>query len=249
MLSQEKLYLKNLNYSEEKIGDKTLLVPKNFFDSDDILYFENKTAEDIWRYLIKPKKLSEIVDYIKKCFDIYEVKEIKNDILLFMDSLLERQAIKEIDDIKIIPVSQSSSENLSEILSKDIKLNHSLNGSDPKNIMPNEFYENIVKWQDKTNSIVYSIVFDNKDIGTISLSHMELNKKTARIGYWLASEYWSFGLCSRAFSKVLEIAKAKSFKTVLCSIPLDNSNSFKIWKHYNIEYEIIDNNYKVSLNL
>ncbi|MBT3635252.1 MAG: GNAT family N-acetyltransferase [Candidatus Marinimicrobia bacterium] len=127
--------------------------------------------------------------------------------------------------------NESHSEPLAIILRNDTKLQQSM-GS---NFLGSteDFHKKTTEWINKTNSFTYSIVSDDTPIGLISLSNYNPNNKTARIGYWISSEYWNREVTSTAFNNLLEVAKSKSIKTVSSHVENDNIASMKIWDKHN----------------
>ncbi|MBN2857954.1 MAG: GNAT family N-acetyltransferase, partial [Candidatus Delongbacteria bacterium] len=113
-----------------------------------------------------------------------------------------------------------------------------------------EEYEFVSDWCRKTNSEQFEIRFGNEFAGMISLSHIDMEKKSARVGYWVGSEYRKRGICSKAFELILNEAEIKGIKEVRSNIDKNNEYSLKIWDKYNPE--IIEKNekqYTVRLTL
>jgi len=96
---------------------------------------------------------------------------------------------------------------------------------------------------------MFAIVLDKLAIGTISLSHQDVNNRKARIGYWISSNYWGNGYASQAFSQVINFAKLKRIEYVSSSIKDDNLASKRIWENYGAKIELINKRYFVSIDL
>ncbi|MCU0489271.1 MAG: GNAT family N-acetyltransferase [Anaerolineales bacterium] len=96
-----------------------------------------------------------------------------------------------------------------------------------------EFRQTSQDWARKNCAMVYAIL-SGEPLGTISLSHITADGK-ARIGYWISSEFWSRGVGSRAFQKILENAKVQDVKEVSASIEEHNQASLKIWRRFGAE--------------
>ena len=133
--------------------------------------------------------------------------------------------------ISIELYNESHSESLAIILQNDIKLQKSLGSN--FNDSTKDFHKKTTKWIHKNNSFTYSVVSDDIPIGLMSLSKYNPNNKTARIGYWISSEFWNRKVTSEAFNYLLEVAKSKSIKPVSSHIDNENITSMKIWDSYN----------------
>jgi ribosomal-protein-alanine N-acetyltransferase len=112
--------------------------------------------------------------------------------------------------------SDAHSADLSSILVKDITLRNSLGTS--FNGIAADFHLGILSWISKTNSTSYAILLNGFAIGLISLSHVDLTKRVARIGYWLASKYWNRGFMTTALEQVLQYAERSNILSVSASV-------------------------------
>ncbi len=114
-----------------------------------------------------------------------------------------------------------------EILRADLKL-----GPDFK---PDSFkvLKDLKSWCASRNAVTYAIILSNRTtVGTISLSHIDMTEKTARIGYWIGSNYRSRGYCSSAFRLVVNRAVELGISKLSSTIAEENINSKRIWdKH------------------
>jgi len=154
--------------------------------------------------------------------------------------------IVEIIHLKDIPMGYA--EELAQILSNDIKLQNSLCSKNVKTA-GNEFIIFCKEWAASGNADTFVIVLDKKAIGTISLSHQDVNNRKAQIGYWISSNHWGKGYASKAFFQVLSFARLKRIEYVFASIKEDNLASKRIWEKYGANIELINNRYIVSINL
>lgn len=139
-------------------------------------------------------------------------------------------------------------EELAQILSGDTKLQNAMGSKKVKNT-GNEFIAFCKEWAFSNNADMFAIVLDKLAIGTISLSHQDVNNQKARIGYCICSKYWGNGYTSQAFSQVLSFAKLKGIEYVSASIKEDNLASKRIWEKYGAKIELINNRYLVSIDL
>lgn len=148
--------------------------------------------------------------------------------------------IKNIEDKYVI--------HLVNILNNDSMLLYAL-GSKKNKISEGTFTDYNKKWCKSRNAEIFAIVLDDIAIGTISLSHQDLDKHTAQIGYWIGSKYWRNGYTSEAFFQVLNIARKKGIKCVSATIKKDNLPSKKVWEKYGANIRLVDDRYNVSITL
>ncbi len=105
-------------------------------------------------------------------------------------------------------------------------------GLEMKEFSPEEEYKFVSDWCAKTNSEQYVIRYGNEFAGMISLSHIDKESGTARVGYWIGSKFRNKGVCSEAFRLVLKLAKNEGIKEVRSDIDKDNLYSLRIWQKY-----------------
>jgi len=127
-------------------------------------------------------------------------------------------------------------QNLVDILNNDKKLIKKL-GDDKKILSCVMFIEYNRQWSKKNKAQIFAIIMNYNAIGLISLSRINKIKKTAKIGYWIASKYWNKGYTSDAFKQILSFAKDNNIKLVSCSIPKENITSWVIWRKFNANFE------------
>lgn len=152
------------------------------------------------------------------------------------------------DTIVLKPIEGRYIGHLVNILNDDHKLAKTLSSNnDP--ITPDQFVEHNKKWIEKTNSKLFAIVFNHEAIGSISLSHIDPENKTAQIGYWLSSNHWGKGYGSLAFALMLEEARSIGISTVTSTIKKDNSPSKVLWSKHGAEFIEENDTVKASLRI
>ena len=150
--------------------------------------------------------------------------------------------------IHLNDIPMGYAEELAQILNNDIKLKNAM-GSKVVKTTGNEFITFCKEWECSKNADIFAIVLDKLAIGTISLSHQDVNNRKAQIGYWISSNYWGNGYTSQAFSLVLDFAKLKSIQYITASIKEDNLASKRIWVKNGAKVELLNNRYLVSIDL
>ena len=150
--------------------------------------------------------------------------------------------------IHLNDIPMGYAEELAQILNMDIKLKNAM-GCKIVKTTGNEFITFCKNWARKQKADMFVIILDKVAIGSISLSHQDVNKRSARIGYWISSNYWGNGYTSQAFSLVLGFAKLKSIQYICASIKEDNLGSKRIWVKNGAKVELLNNRYNVSIDL
>jgi RimJ/RimL family protein N-acetyltransferase len=126
-------------------------------------------------------------------------------------------------------------DHLVDILNNDHTLAATLS-SCRKHITSAQFRKTNALWAEKNHAKMFAIVLRRTAIGMISLSHINRQKQTARIGYWLASSQWHKGYTSAAFAQILILAKSMGITAVSCAIEKDNAASQAIWAGHNAAF-------------
>lgn len=86
-------------------------------------------------------------------------------------------------------------------------------------------------WCRKRNAMFFFIILDGDVVaGTISLSHIDREARTAKTGYFLATRFQSIGIGTQAFSLMLDIAGSHGLQQISGSVPKTNIASRKLWE-------------------
>lgn len=152
------------------------------------------------------------------------------------------------ENIKLKKIDDGSATQLVGILNTDSILQNSLSSQKHK-VSKEEFIKYNHEWAKSKNSEIFAIVLDDIAIGMISLSHQDIKKKKAQVGYWISSKYWRKGYTSNAFSQILNYAETKGIKFLNAEIEDDNLGSKKIWEKHGARIELIKNRFHVSIEL
>jgi RimJ/RimL family protein N-acetyltransferase len=137
---------------------------------------------------------------------------------------------------------------LVNILNYDHKLAELLS-SNKEPLTPDQFVEHNKQWAERTNSKMFAIVLNHEAIGSISLSHIDPESKTAQIGYWLSSNHWGKGYGSSAFEKILAVARETGISRVSSTIKKDNVRSRALWLKHGAQMAEENGKLKASLHL
>lgn len=236
------LFIRTGDFEEKSVNKSLILIPKNGIELEGCILEDS--AKIIWEYLNKPRSMNEIIDHLKEKYKLYKT-DLQLDTFKFLVELMDNGCVKSVNGVKLELLNIGHAKELAFMLTYDEKLKNALNITN--GTTKEGFYQYTTKWQEKTNSNTFTIIFDDKPIGIISLSH--LKGISARIGYWIASDYWNLGLCTTAFKKVIQYAKEYPLQSVSCTLNKNNVASIKIWEHYNSEFNLVGENYKVNLKL
>ena len=134
-------------------------------------------------------------------------------------------------------------------LNNDERLAKYLGTINPANVTEQEFLEKNEQWVVEKHTDMFAIVLGKKALGMISLSHQDVIKHTARIGYWLGSAYWNKGYGSEAFQLILDHAKKREFKCVSSTISKEDVVSKNIWDKFGAQSELKNGKYLCTINI
>jgi ribosomal-protein-alanine N-acetyltransferase len=127
--------------------------------------------------------------------------------------------------------TQEDSRRLASLLCEDGILRRDLGMAREDRPTGEAFDRHIRDWCRSRNAITYAIVLgDGTAIGTISLSHIDREDHSARIGYWIGSSYRNRGYGTKAFERVMAEAFSQDILRVRASIERDNLPSRRIWE-------------------
>lgn len=119
---------------------------------------------------------------------------------------------------------------LSYMLCNDSILRKDLGFGENDKPLADDVLKDLEKWCRSKNAVTYAVILNNRTVvGTVSLSHINSEEKSARIGYWIGSRYRSQGYCSRAFKLVVNEAVERGIAKLITTIAEDNTHSLRIW--------------------
>ncbi|OFX10953.1 MAG: hypothetical protein A2516_06250 [Alphaproteobacteria bacterium RIFOXYD12_FULL_60_8] len=95
-------------------------------------------------------------------------------------------------------------------------------------------------WCRERNALSFAVVVGGKVAGLISLSHMDIEAKQARTGYFIASSFQNRGIGTQALSRLFDIAQENGFEKVTASIEAGNIASRRIWEKCGASFEFTD---------
>ncbi len=136
------------------------------------------------------------------------------------------------DVITIAELTLDHSQTLARILSTD-ELLHARNSLQPiREVLPADYYATCQGWAKRRRAVCYAVLLQGEAIGSISLCDIDLVRKSARTGYWLASEHWGKGYATQMFSLLIEAASEQGIETLGCSIQVGNEPSLALWRRW-----------------
>ncbi len=119
---------------------------------------------------------------------------------------------------------------MSSMISTDKVLKKYLGFRENDKLESDDFLEDIKKWCETRDAVTFAILLNSKTaVGTISMSRIHSREKSARIGYWIGSDYRSNGYCTTAFKLVVNEAAGMDLTKLISTIAEDNSHSRQIW--------------------
>lgn len=123
-------------------------------------------------------------------------------------------------------------EDLAVLLNKDEELGRSLGRSrHSSEETASTVLSHAQTWCDRNTAIFFAIVLDQASaIGTISLSHLDLQKRSARTGYWIGTRFQGHGYAGAAFHRLIAFARSLGVGAIVGQIAADNHASRRIWE-------------------
>lgn len=123
-------------------------------------------------------------------------------------------------------------EDLANILNEDEELARALGRTEHA---PKETAQTVLvharKWCVKHDAIFFAIVLDQRAaIGTISLSHMDLQSRAASTGYWIGTRFQGRGYAGAAFRNLVAFARTLGVRSLSGQIEAANHASRRIWE-------------------
>ncbi len=154
-------------------------------------------------------------------------------------------------NIKLLPIIQEHYSKISMLITSDMQLQKDL-GFTEKSIPSKAQVENDFRsWCESHAAEMFSIFKDDTFIGLITLSRIDIRNKSARLGYWLGSEFRNKGYGAIAYRKMLDKVSSMGIAKLNGSVLVSNLSSRRLWENHgatvtgkekdNIEYEIIFN--------
>lgn len=140
-------------------------------------------------------------------------------------------------------------EQLAEILNWDQGLPDSVKRRETATpLSPGNFLEYTRKWCLEKSAQSFAIVrHKDEAVGLLSLSHIDLEKKTARTGMFLASNCVGLGIPVQAFFLLLKQAKTLGIKQVSGAIPELENIGAEFWRHIGATIDFESNQIVASL--
>lgn len=121
---------------------------------------------------------------------------------------------------------------LAEMLSKDEVLRADLGMDASNRPTADDVLQELADWCPPRRATTYAILTGDRAVGTISLSHRDLDSRSARIGYWVGSRYRCRGYATKAFAAVLAQAASEGIMSVSATVAVDNMPSLRLWARH-----------------
>jgi hypothetical protein len=105
--------------------------------------------------------------------------------------------------------------HLSIMLCEEVILRRDLGTAEENRPTREVFVQKTREWCQSRNATTYAIVLrGGPAIGMISLPHVDLEERSARIGYWIGSDYRRRGYGTKALGLVIKNALSKGLESV-----------------------------------
>lgn len=92
---------------------------------------------------------------------------------------------------------------------------------------------------DENETFAFAVTIDNKVIGSIGVSRQEnIHRQTAKLGYYIAEEYWGEGIMTGAVRQICEYVFGKSDIICIYAEPFAyNTASCRVLEKAEFQYE------------
>jgi len=103
----------------------------------------------------------------------------------------------------------------------------------PKDLIPTsaQLESDYKGWNKSHSAKMFCVRLSEAFIGLMTISRIDLNERSARLGYWLGSDYRHLGYGANAFDQALKICSQMGIRQISASIAADNLPSKKLWKN------------------
>ena len=119
---------------------------------------------------------------------------------------------------------------LAEMLNDDVVLRANLGIRTDDRANADGVIRDVGEWCRSRKGVSYAVLAGDVTVGMMSLSRINPESGTGRIGYWVGSDYRQRGYCARAFELVLQEARRRGLHTVSASVVNDNTASRRVWE-------------------
>jgi len=133
-------------------------------------------------------------------------------------------------EIIIKEAGEREAEQLAIMLWKDNVLRNDLGVHLADRPTGEDFLRKLKEWCRQRRATAFAILVHDTAIGTISLSHRSMDGVSARVGYWIGSDYRRQGYCTQAFAAVCAAAESEGVMSVSATIASGNIASCRIWE-------------------
>ncbi|MDK9722431.1 MAG: GNAT family N-acetyltransferase [Rhodospirillales bacterium] len=139
--------------------------------------------------------------------------------------------------------------HLSELLNTDTGLPESIRGtSSRRDETPEHFLSYVSEWCKAKHALNFAVLLDGEiAIGNMSLSHIDIEAKTARTGCFFSSRHEGVGYAAYAFAKLIETARNLGIKSVSGDIPDIALVESSIWEECGAEIEVSEREVRAGI--
>lgn len=118
---------------------------------------------------------------------------------------------------------------LAKMLNDDVMLRADLGIRTDDPATADGVLRDVGEWCRSRKGVSYAVLVDGITVGMMSLSRIDPESGTGRIGYWIGSDHRQRGHCTRAFELVLQEARRRGLRTVSASVVNGNTASRRLW--------------------
>ena len=135
-----------------------------------------------------------------------------------------------INGINLKPISKIDYETISTLINSDFTLQEEF-GFKPESVPTGSQVEkDFCDWCNSHSAKMYSTFKDGQFIGLVTLSRIDYDHKSARLGYWLGSKFRQQGHGSVVFKMILYLINTMGITQINGSVNPSNTPSRRLWE-------------------
>ena len=127
-------------------------------------------------------------------------------------------------------ICKADYEQISKLIRDDPRLLAELGFKSKPEPTQQEVKAGFCHWCESHQARMFSVYVEDRFAGLFTLSRIDKQNHTARVGYWLGSEFRGQGYGGRFYTEFLQLAKAEGLEQVNASIHKLNFGSRALWE-------------------
>jgi RimJ/RimL family protein N-acetyltransferase len=153
-------------------------------------------------------------------------------------------------NVYLKPIQNDDYEKIAKLISTDLILQKEFNFS--KETIPSgkKVKLDFQNWCNSHSAKMFCIYKLDIFMGVVSLSRIDIDKHSARLGFWLGSKFRQKGYGSKAFKLILSMASNLEINQLNGCVQSSNIPSCRLWEKYGAKIVVEkDENFEYMLRL